>query len=863
MFARFHHHFKNLFVQEQTTKPASSTLAALQHLAQITPLTDYLPYISYDDKTKLYHNQRSLGFVLNLAPLTYADSELSESFNRLIVEHLSNGVHVQCLTWGSPKIAPLLHAWQQARSTTPLFAALSQQRSEHLARGTLHSLTGAMPMVARHLQCFLIISQAKTKDSQQQEKALIQLHELCLNYFKHQGTWATSCAAPQFLSLLSDWLYPSHSIQATIKPWQPQQSLNQQLSHPGGLYQVTKEGLHVTNSNQENWAIRAFSVDEYPSTWALWGMTGLIGDLFNSLQQMPCPFLFSLSWTVQDKKQTARANLKSDRTVQLAQSRIGKWLPLIGETYRDWEYTKQRLAKQDCLANTLFQVILFTPEQQSESAAIQVKNLFQAKGWRLTHEPYLQLPCFLSTLPMLMAEGLHQDFKRWRRFKTLPSESLSQLLPLFGEPSGNSHTGLLLLSRRGQCFFWDNFADSNENYNVCVVAASGAGKSVLINEKIMTNLSAGGRSWVIDVGHSYQKLCQYLKGNYIEFSPDKFPIINPFTHVQDIQESLALLKPLISLMARPKTHTSEEEDSFIESAILKVWADFGPESSIALISKQLSSTKDKRAQNLAHLLRSYTGDGAYAKFFIGRSTIDFDNPLLVLELEALKRKKDLQAVVLWSMMQHMMEVMFLSDRSQKKEIIIDEAWELLKSKNDSASNFIESISRRARKYSGSLITITQGFAEYHDNPAAHAAWQTSATKIVLAQTTEAINEDKKKGQGIHLDAFREQVLKSLKRTEYYSELVIVDNQGFRLGRLVLDPMSLILYSSKGAHVEAVNLLLNQGTPLIAAVNSVARIKKQVGDEALLKTVTQVAEQIKSGQRLETILSGENYANDNT
>ncbi len=427
---------------------------------------------------------------------------------------------------------------------------------------------------------------------------------------------------------------------------------------------------------------------------------------------------------------------------------------------------------------------------------------------------------------------------------------LSRALRLGRWPSlahrGISKPGLLLLGRRGQLFFWDNYDGNNENYNVCIIAASGSGKSVLVNEKVMTQLSSGGRAWIIDVGYSYQKICNYLDGCFITFDQDTHPVMNPFSHIVDMTESMPTLKPLISLMVRPKTQTSEEEDSFIEEAILVVWERHGQNSTISHLRDYLSKHKDERANNLAHLLRSYAKGGVYSQFFEGQSTLDFNNPLMVLELEALKRKKDLQTVVLWVIMQHILEVMYLSDRSTPKDIIVDEAWDLLKSENKSARDFIESISRRARKYQGALITITQGFSEYYANPAAGAAWENAATKILLKQTAEAIDEAKANKQGISLDPYKERVLKDLKLTEFYSECAIVNNRGISVGRLLLDPFSLILYSSKGEHVSAVNQLTTAGLSCTDAIEAVAYLQTLKTAMPLSERVARIMSELKKG-----------------
>ncbi len=52
----------------------------------------------------------------------------------------------------------------------------------------------------------------------------------------------------------------------------------------------------------------------------------------------------------------------------------------------------------------------------------------------------------------------------------------------------------------------------------------------------------------------------------------------------------------------------------------------------------------------------------------------FLNPFIVLELEELKAKKDLQKIVLLVLMYQISERMYLGSRTQTKSCVIDEAW---------------------------------------------------------------------------------------------------------------------------------------------------------------------------------------------
>ena len=59
---------------------------------------------------------------------------------------------------------------------------------------------------------------------------------------------------------------------------------------------------------------------------------------------------------------------------------------------------------------------------------------------------------------------------------------------------------------------------------------------------------------------------------------------------------------------------------------------------------------ERDLSRLATSLEPYTKYGIYASYFEGEANIEFRKNLVVLELEELKAKKDLQAVVMQLMM---------------------------------------------------------------------------------------------------------------------------------------------------------------------------------------------------------------------
>jgi conjugal transfer ATP-binding protein TraC len=223
------------------------------------------------------------------------------------------------------------------------------------------------------------------------------------------------------------------------------------------------------------------------------------------------------------------------------------------------------------------------------------------------------------------------------------------------------------------------------------------------------------------------------------------------------------------------------------------------------------------------MLQPFTRDGVYGKYFDGPATIDFSNDFVVLELEELKAKKDLQSVVLLIVMYRITREMYFS-RERKKIVIIDEAWDLMH--GGSTAEFIEAGYRRARKYKGSFMSATQGIDDYYKNPAATAALNNSDWVFLLRQKKESIEMLDKLGR-LSMDEGMKRMLQSL-RTEHgaYSEIFISSPMGSGIGRLIVDPYSLLLYSSKAEDVSAIDAKRAEGMSLPAAIDGVLEERRR-------------------------------------
>lgn len=124
-------------------------------------------------------------------------------------------------------------------------------------------------------------------------------------------------------------------------------------------------------------------------------------------------------------------------------------------------------------------------------------------------DKFVCLPIFINHLPLCTDRKAILDLYR---YKTMSTEQVVPMLPIFGEWKGTGTFHATLISRNGQIMS-QSLHDSDTNKNLVIAAESGSGKSFEVNELITSYLSEGAQVWVIDAGRSYEKLCATLKGS--------------------------------------------------------------------------------------------------------------------------------------------------------------------------------------------------------------------------------------------------------------------------------------------------------------------------------------------------------------
>lgn len=792
----------------------------------------------------------SIGYTLEVTPQTGATPEMAAQLTSLFSADLPTGSGIQVTLFAEPDIEWAANAYVASR--TPAFLApahkketastlthLAHERVRYLKKGITSPLSQGSHFRVRHYRAWVSVAiplgdktlfAAVEKAKKERDRNITLLK----SQYLYNHTWTEDDLYRTLRSILN-----AHKGMEKLKSQaRPNrlESLSLGLVDPDTRIQIHEDGIEVSSGGKEGVLLTGLSVSGYPSNYALALTSRFIG---HKAQDIPCPFLVTCAVSMPDFESTkAKANIMAARAKQIADSELARYLPYLKKRERDYDIVTDEYAENGGLCKMTHQVLLLAPASLAEECIEATVAVFKDAHLDLTRDTRMHWQSLMTTLPMTMGPILARDLQLAQRQSTKTLTNAANVSPFIAEFQGSgtrngeeSLTPLLLLTgQRGQITPVDPFASSG-NYNAIIVGTSGAGKSALTNDLITGNLGTGGKTYVIDVGASYKKLCHLLKGQWIEYAPDADLVINPFELVKDIKEDMGFLLPILTEMASPNEGLSDFAQSVLqthaiyclnkakESGRSATVTDLVESLSSGLVHPEKETTPDRRVMDLAVQLSPFARDGAYGRHFDGHSTVNFNNDFIVLELEGLKGRKTLQSVVLLCLIFLITQDLTSGDKHIRKMVVIDEAWDLLSHKH--AGSFIQNGYRRARKQNASFITITQSFADYYQNDTARAALENADIRFVLRQKEESLRfmESQKK---VAFSPWEMNAIKNIRMREgEYSEcLFSTPDTVPAVLQIRFDPFSRLLYSSRASDVARIETLMHKGLSVTEAITTI-------------------------------------------
>ena len=377
-------------------------------------------------------------------------------------------------------------------------------------------------------------------------------------------------------------------------------------------------------------------------------------------------------------------------------------------------------------------------------------------GAKAVAETYAKRRIFFNSLPAMASQD--------QRDQDVLTTNAADLLPVETPWQGTPRSPLFLLETPyRQLIPFSLFDPSLSDANLLVMAKSGGGKTLMVQQLLLMASRANPLVSIIERGDSYRPLIELMDGQMITMALDSEQTINPWDLPEGDREpskdQVAFLKNLTRhMLGDGDTEDTELLDNLITEAIQRTYKRAAvrlsnPIPTFSDLRDELSQWRDEErnqrvmdeAQLAAIKLRSWTGEkGVYSKLFDRPTTISLESPWLFFNIEQLSDDPRLETAM--SLLIAHATVQRASGKMGRRSItVLDECWALLRS--PVLAPVVVQLYRTARKRNGGIWGISQTVEDFvgsASDPIAHGAGilKNCSTKIIGQQPgdTTALRE---------------------------------------------------------------------------------------------------------------------------
>lgn len=303
-----------------------------------------------------------------------------------------------------------------------------------------------------------------------------------------------------------------------------------------------------------------------------------------------------------------------------------------------------------------------------------------------------------------------------------------------------------------------------ENSNSVVFAKSGSGKSYFVKLEALRSLMFGTEILIIDPEHEYQRLCDAVGGEYINFSSSSAVKINPFDLASIAEpgenELGHKILSLTSFLKLVLGQLNPIEGAIIDRALKQTYQLKGitddpktqtkPPPLMEDLYKVLIGMEEKDALSLAARLERFV-KGSLSGIFSSPSNVDLSNSFTVFSVKDLEDQ--LRPLAMYMILDFIWNK--IRTKLKKRILIVDEAWYMMR--NEDSANFLVDIAKRSRKYYLGVTTITQDVEDFLSGDHGKEIISNSSIQVLLKQAPASID---KVGQVFNLSEGEKRLLLS-------------------------------------------------------------------------------------------------------
>lgn len=205
-----------------------------------------------------------------------------------------------------------------------------------------------------------------------------------------------------------------------------------------------------------------------------------------------------------------------------------------------------------------------------------LENTFSKVGIHLSRRTYNQMELYINSFP----GNCYQMSPEYDRFLTLSDAAMCMMYKERMKRSEDAALKVYYTDRQGVPVAIDisgkeGKVKMTDNSNFFCLGPSGSGKSFHMNSVVRQLYEQNTDIVMVDTGHSYEGLCEYLGGKYISYTEERPITMNPF-HINREElnvEKTGFLKNLILLIWKGANGAASKKEEKIVDMVINEYFD--------------------------------------------------------------------------------------------------------------------------------------------------------------------------------------------------------------------------------------------------------------------------------------------------
>lgn len=377
-------------------------------------------------------------------------------------------------------------------------------------------------------------------------------------------------------------------------------------------------------------------------------------------------------------------------------------------------------------------------EEELEWRISEMKRLMISQDLEVMRCTFREEEALLSALPLVsLSKALFQKSKR-----NALTAGVASCYPFVSYEVSDDNGILLGVNKHNRSLVITDIFNSRiyKNANICIAGCTGAGKTFLLQTIALRLRRRHVHTYIIAPikGHEFRRACQNIGGAFISVSPASSTCINvmeirkldhataeildgPQENRSELAAKIQQLHIFMSLLIPDMTY---EERQLLDEAMVQTYHAKGiTHDNNSLIDplhpdqyKTMPVLGDlyqilmesKETKRLGNILNRLVNGSA--RSFSQQTNVPLDNEYTVLDLSDLTG--DLLPVGMFVVLDFLWDKV-KEDRTVQKAVICDELWALIgASSNRQAADFVLTIAKTIRAFSGSGIFATQDMNDF-------------------------------------------------------------------------------------------------------------------------------------------------------